>query len=566
MFKLENLLRNEYFPSELPPCFNSNSFADNHENIKTLVESIKLSPSDPLTFSGYKNSNSRRKFSIPNPVHYANAANIIVNNSNAIFDIINKSEHSVTAPLDKTPDKNECYKKKAYSYKDLKDRIKKLYTCNRYEIRLDIQSFFDSVYTHSIAWAIHTKDVAKKNKKNQEFLGNKLDASLQIMNSGQTNGILTGNAISRIASEIILSTVDTLIHNKYPKINFLRYVDDYFIFVKEPTLMDDITSFVRQELAKYSLYLNENKINFNSSPFVYGKSWVEEMRVYSCLQPELLIEKAIIEYHKYEDISILRYALQVIRGICFNKKKWNEIQPIILNILVSFPNLSDIITIILKNNAEYVKLSVLKQCIYTILDNNVKLKNDEEVIWAVWLCKIFNIKLSLNYIIKVLDTDNWVAIIILLDIISKKKNELPVKKATDKFRRRIIEEYFDNNNDGMNTDIWLLAYECEKNKWLNTSGVDIFDKAHKNQYFKKLKELNIDFYKSDYEYVDIANPEYKSNIYVTRKELMVLLEEYKKLNDNITDNDAKNSTKIIVKNDIFEKIKEALRNNDSFIY
>ena len=57
MFCFENLLRNEYFPTELPPCFSSETFADNYVKIQDYVKDKELAPSDPLTFSGYKNTN-----------------------------------------------------------------------------------------------------------------------------------------------------------------------------------------------------------------------------------------------------------------------------------------------------------------------------------------------------------------------------------------------------------------------------------------------------------------------------------------------------------------------------
>lgn len=566
MFIFENLLRNEYFPTELPPCFYSDSFANSHEKIQELVKDTDLKPSDPLTFNGYKNTNSRRKFAIPNPYQYAKAAYVIVSSSTEIFSIFEKGKCSLTVPLATTPAIDECYKKPVKQISDSKEKIKKLYQNNLYEIRLDIQSFFDSVYTHSIAWAMHTKSIAKKNKQNRTLVGNQIDNCLQNLNSGQTNGILIGNAISRIVSEIILCSVDIAIKSRIKGISYLRYVDDYNIFVEDTSQINDILATFRQELAKYELTLNENKLQINESPFIYGKSWVEQIRIFARLEPQLLLEKAVIEYHLYKDIAILKYALKVLRGICFSETEWKKIQPTIINIWVRFPNVSNIITVVFKNNEKNLSVSLLKKAIYTILDTHIALKNDEEVIWAVWLSKVFNIQLSRMYIKRILDTENWLAIIIILDGLSLKKADTAINKLLNNFRKRIIAEYFSDHDstNGMLTDIWLLAYEADKNKWLNTSGTDTFIYARKHPFFKELRNLDIDFYNSNYNYDIIGKPKSKSNIYVTRKELINLLKEYKKLSDTQRVMETPPPAIVDVEERLYEKIVKALANSEEY--
>nr|WP_320146517.1 RNA-directed DNA polymerase [uncultured Anaeromusa sp.] len=529
MFYFENLLRNEYFPAELPPCFSSETFADKHQIIQGYVNLRTFKPAEPLTFSGYKNINSRRKFAIPNPCQYAKAADVIVCNAATIFQIYNESKVSLTVPLEKEPDKHECYKKPTKRISDSKEKIEKIYQSNLYEIRLDIQSFFDSVYTHSISWAMHTKEVAKQNKNDSSLTGNLIDKCLQNLNSGQTNGILVGNAISRIASEIILCVVDKEIKARIKSSKYLRYVDDYYIFIKDSSMTNDIIAIIRQELAKYGLVLNENKLQINESPFLYGKPWVEQMRAYARLEPKLLLEKAIIEYRLHKDISILKYALKVIRIVSFSAKEWKTVQATIFNLWVRFPSLSNIVTVILKNNEKFVSATLLKRSIYSIIDTHVALKNDEEVIWAIWIAKIFNISLSQEYTKMILDTDNWLAIIVLLDVIYPRKSQTSIKRIINRFRKRIVAEYFSEEQpeENMYADIWLLAYEADKNKWLNNSS-DTFMFARKNEFFKILRESNVDFYNGNYQYEKIELKRKASNsMYITRKEIIALFEKCK---------------------------------------
>ncbi len=567
MFVFENLLRNEYIPAELPPCFNSYSFADKHEKIQNIVKDKTLKPSDPLVFSGYKNSNSRRKFAIPNAYSYAKAAHVIVINSTDIFSILNNSyDCSLTVPLSNPPLSGECYKKPVKDIFGSKGKIKKIYQNNLYEIRLDIQSFFDSVYTHSIAWAMHSKSFAKKNKHDKELSGNQIDKCIQGLNSGQTNGILIGNAISRIVSEIILCSIDKVIKSRIKGVKYIRFVDDYYVFVKDSSQINSILAIFRQELAKYELNLNENKLQIIESPFIYGKPWVEEMRIHARLEPSLLLEKAIIEYRQYKDIAILKYALKVLRGKKFSRSEWKNIEPTIISIWIRFPNLSQIITIILKNNESLLSNSLLKNAIYTILDTNITLKNDEEVIWAIWVSKVFNIKLAQNYIKQILDTENWLAIIILLDIISVRKSENAIKKMLNKFRERIISEYFSDIDPakGMLTDIWLLAYEADKNKWLNTSGADTFAYACKHSFFKELLNLGVEFYNNNFNYDIIGSTDKKHSIYVTRKELINILKEYTKIFESQSEIENSQPAIVDVQEKFYEKIINTLESVDDY--
>jgi len=76
-------------------------------------------------------------------------------------------------------------------------------------LKLDVSKCFDSIYTHSIAWAIHDKEVVKEalGASKTSFAG-KFDSLMQNMNYGETNGILIGPEFSRVFAEMILQAVD----------------------------------------------------------------------------------------------------------------------------------------------------------------------------------------------------------------------------------------------------------------------------------------------------------------------------------------------------------------------
>lgn len=532
MLIIDNLLRNEYFPAELPPCFTTSDFADNYG----ILSQIKLpkhihESSIPLIFSGYKGENARRNFGIPNPYHYLAAIQNIADHSTEIMEIFKKSEFSLSCPTKKKPSKNEAYSRRSKHISDTIHEIEKLYQNNMYGIKLDISSFFDSIYTHSIPWAIHGKIAAKKNHSDSLY-GNLLDKCMRNMNYGQTNGILVGNAASRIVSELILCKTDVKIKNRFPNISCKRYVDDYYIFTSDYTQVKSIISFIRTELSEYELLLNENKIEISESPFIYGKSWVEEIEQFIYLDPDIFLSKLIITYNKYKDISILKYGLKVIDLHNYDKSNWAEMQSKLLNLWVRFPSLSNLFLPIFLQNRPLLKINYIKSALYDTINNSITLLHHQETIWAVWCLKVFSITISQEYIKKICESKNYLAIIILLDILQDNKYNMQSKQLINIKSQLLndieIEDKDENGNSGnaLWSKIWLLTYQAELNDWLNTDKIKL-EYAKNDLFFRELLARNIKFYDTNYIY-KLDQVSTNVDTYITRKEFADCIKEMKK--------------------------------------
>jgi len=80
----------------------------------------------------------------------------------------------------------------------------------QYMGKTDIADCYGAIYTHSIAWALHGKSVAKKGK-NLKLVGNYIDSLLQDMHSRQTVGIPQGSVLSDLLAEIVLGYADHLL-------------------------------------------------------------------------------------------------------------------------------------------------------------------------------------------------------------------------------------------------------------------------------------------------------------------------------------------------------------------
>ena len=79
----------------------------------------------------------------------------------------------------------------------------------RYMFVSDITNYYGSIYTHTIAWALMGKELAKKKKGKPGLLGNMIDAYMQGMQYGQTNGIPQGSVLFDFIAEIVLGYADS---------------------------------------------------------------------------------------------------------------------------------------------------------------------------------------------------------------------------------------------------------------------------------------------------------------------------------------------------------------------
>lgn len=77
-------------------------------------------------------------------------------------------------------------------------------------MKFDLQSCFDSIYTHTISWA--TAGGSDKVKVlpgyHGAWVGDAFDNLMQSVNARETNGIVIGPEFSRIFAEIILQYID----------------------------------------------------------------------------------------------------------------------------------------------------------------------------------------------------------------------------------------------------------------------------------------------------------------------------------------------------------------------
>lgn len=171
-----------------------------------------------------------------------------------------------------------------------------------YYAKLDYKSCFDSIYTHSYSWIIEKNAIDSKNAKNSNlFLI--IDRVLQNINGMSSNGVIVGPEFSRMVVEILLQHIDEKVmlslleedirHNIDYAI--FRYVDDIFIFAKDPSIINKVINKYQVIGEAYLLRLNELKIEKGETPFL-PKEWLERTRQISDVISKIFYKGKKVEF------------------------------------------------------------------------------------------------------------------------------------------------------------------------------------------------------------------------------------------------------------------------------
>lgn len=135
-----------------------------------------------------------------------------------------------------------------------------------YIFHADIAGCYGSIYTHSIPWALESKDVSKKNRWRYDSLGNMIDFYIQQMTEGQTNGIPEGSVLMDFVAEIVLGYIDQKLSEelcskdwKEEDYKIIRYRDDYRVFVNNPEVGRVIIKVLTEQLSGVGMKLHPDK-------------------------------------------------------------------------------------------------------------------------------------------------------------------------------------------------------------------------------------------------------------------------------------------------------------------
>lgn len=277
------LLKNKsYFSLDLPPYFDFNNLLlsiDNNLNgkdLKNFYKDNKTIPPKSCENVNYKFLHNKdgkfdwRPFEIIHPALYVYLVNVICEKDNwkkinERFKSFQKNKKIVCCSIPYESSNKKMDKKdtilnwwNTFEQKSISMSLK--FNCMAIT---DINNCYGSIYTHSIAWAVETKNIAKKDHSDT-LLGNKIDKIIQDMSYGQTNGIPQGSVLTDFIAEIVLGYADEQISseinkNKIKDYSILRYRDDYRIFAQNEYDLNVILKIITEVLSELNFKLHTQK-------------------------------------------------------------------------------------------------------------------------------------------------------------------------------------------------------------------------------------------------------------------------------------------------------------------
>ena len=144
--------------------------------------------------------------------------------------------------------------------------------------KFDIQACFNSIYSHSIAWATNGGKATYKRffKGEDGTFGAVWDSLMQKMNYNETNGIVIGPELSRLFAEVILQYIDKCVEDDLQKKGYkwnvdyecYRYVDDHFFFYNNKKVLEAARQSYAHHLNEYKMTISNEKTEDIDRPFI----------------------------------------------------------------------------------------------------------------------------------------------------------------------------------------------------------------------------------------------------------------------------------------------------------
>ena len=455
---------------------------------------------DQIEFRSTRFPNMTRLFHIPHPVPYARLCQCISENWNKpkIIRICENPNSNFK------PAKHDDGRLIMGEYKhlgrisimdsdDFRELILKIdaSTGKFYRVKADISTFFPSIYTHSIPWALVGRDQAKRDARNTASWYNKLDTLQRRLKRNETQGVPIGPATSHIISEIILCEVDEALCAIDDTYQFTHFADDYECYCETRAQAETFILDLERELRKYLLELNPKKLLIEELPVGYQEQWIRTLRHHlpsnqnqnQKLSPRCIIEildSAVDLQKHYPDKNVLKYAARAIANSKANsdildKESANYFLKYLNNLAVHNPSVLPILCQVAKEHDVGKENDVGSDLeIMPVLQQSIKFQRSDAICWSLYFMGISGQKVSNDLAKKIIETGDCMSIGMLIAL---GQHEQEVLDFLDDIKMTSCYDW---------DQYWILIYE------LAPSGGN-FDGYLEKSGFKFLRDKNVRF-------------------------------------------------------------------------
>lgn len=497
--RLKALLGAGYFPEELPPSFTTANFAKYRRAIgrawAELQNDRKYPSTNPERFSIPKVTDWRRELAIVNPIAQYHVAKLIADEwqqinkhltscSFGVEEVVIKSDENRAVP---TPD-----------FRLVALRHSEISALHNHALVADVSRFYGTLYTHAIAWGLHTKLWAKTHVNTATLkasLGGRLDEAVRKGQDNQSIGIPIGPDTSRIIAEIVAVSIDARVQAELNlgDDSIVRNVDDWYIGFDNAGQAEEAIAVLAAAARDYELEIHPEKTKVVNASTELQPVWPTALRQ-SAISSEFSEQAKTIDHYfaqafhfaaEYKGQNVLRFAVNLLRSVDILKVNWPQFETYLLKAArANATTIPMVVHLLALYNAK--GFPVKKDRIAKFIKDTVAKCGPSaahfEIAWALFLAKTLKITLPADWVQPVTKLESSVCALILLDL----------------RQMRLIDGTFDVSlwtqamtKKGLESNLWLVAYEADLKGWL-TPPVAGFVQNH--PYFAVLRQRNVSFY------------------------------------------------------------------------
>lgn len=471
---LTDLLQHGYFPKELPPTFTTEGFGST-----ALAHSARLDGA----FNTCKTANVcryhfarpgtlRRVLGVPNPIHQFQIAKEISSHWTEITQSIERSTLSISAPVGAATSGRAVEPR--ISRKQILDQRLQYRASSRFMLQADISQFYPTIYTHTIPWALHGRDVAKARRRDLGLIGNRLDRCLQALQDGQTKGIPVGPDTSFVIAELLLASCDVRLQQDVGSLRGFRYYDDYELYFDTRAQAEAALPKLEAVLGSHELTLNpaKSKVDTVLQPVDFPWARIRRVEVRSSDTARqrndliFLFEEAfelarlrntdhVLKYAvgRLEDVEIHEDNLGLYaRLLCQSVMIEHAVLPLVLNQLISRREQGQL------TFDEAVGSDLLKAVLNRHILVHAPLGNSSEVAWALWGALAFRTPLEVDATTVVCSMRD--SVVALMALAAHQDGLLNAASVDQTWWRSQA------TSEALLGEHWLLAYEAVAQGWL----------------------------------------------------------------------------------------------------
>nr|WP_314093800.1 RNA-directed DNA polymerase [uncultured Shinella sp.] len=407
-----HLINAGLFPETLPPCFTSNNAKRSFSGLVKHLDENRFHErkTEFVRYNGTKHDGSRRFFGTPNIVTYFHVSSFIWRNWRSFEENFELSNFSIGLP--KLMGSGEERSLKVPSLSELSKHTSKNLKYAPFILKADIAQCFPSLYTHSISWAAHGVDQSKRDTDRASATNNfnALDFFVRNGQRGNTRGVLIGPDAYRLIAEFVLARIDKDLQDSVGSliVGAARHVDDYYIGLRTEHDAQSVLSKLRDVLAGYELYLNDNKTKIYSSLEPINDLWAQRLRDHMGYLNHGVnrIERAVSEAVTTADtigsdspIKILFRSFDESR--IYESSHWDFAEENLQRIVLKHPHSLDYACLLVAKRyaiGQKIDGPGWQAVAEIVIKRSLALTHDHEAIWMVWLLIVCKIEISVPMI------------------------------------------------------------------------------------------------------------------------------------------------------------------------